>query len=55
MQHVTASHASFSIVIGEPGHTKPHDKMLLRDQRTLNFLSRFGVCQYTDKRAAKAS
>lgn len=54
MQHVTASHASFSNVIGEPGHLKPHDKML-RDQRMLNFLSRFGVSQYTDKRAAKAS
>ena len=33
MQHVTASQASFSIMIGEPGHTKPQATRLRQGRK----------------------
>jgi len=52
--NVTASQASFSNVIGEPGHTKPQAARTMPGHKLLWF---YWVCasQYMDRRAANAS
>lgn len=43
MQRVTASQASFSIVIGEPGHTKPRAARASSGKGYVAWFVRFSV------------
>lgn len=43
MQRVTASQASFSIVIGEPGHTKPRAARIRSGKGYVAWFVRFSV------------
>jgi hypothetical protein len=43
MQRVTASQASFSIVIGEPGHTKPRAARISSDKGFVAWFVRYSI------------